>query len=164
MKRKMNSTFRRRFFFSRSFTMLVVLIGGTTFAAAQPAYADEAGPHFDPAYYLYTESTNIEGPCFSKPSASGQIGEVSIANRSYRTVSAGTFNEGDIEYKYYIEYGFNKAYKYSACGDHGVGVVYKYYGANDGKISRKRTDTLICAGGGCQYTGHSYNEWTRKDW
>lgn len=137
----------------RSVLLAAIVAALMSLAGAQAAQAQTAGP----GYYLYAQNTGIAGPCVD--TLGRYQGEFAIARRLYQTVYAGSFTEGNINYDYYWQRGFDRAYRYSGCL-HGV-FAYRYYGSNGGKVRRKVTVPCAEYGGSCYPLPRSYGSWTR---
>jgi hypothetical protein len=133
---------------------LVVLAAITVSGPAQAST-------ISPGYFLYSQTSGAFGPCAN--GLGSYIGTVSISARIYKSLSEGSFDEGSIEYRYWYQYGFNKAGKYNSCVN--SDPSYSYYGAYAGEIRRKETQSWACNDmGNCQYLGTVYTTWASDQW
>ena len=142
----------------RSVVKPFTMLAGAAFFLTVPlrmVKADSIGPD----YFLYSQKAGY-GPCASSSNLFLQ-GTVGISPHVYKTVSAGSRQEGNIQYNYFWENGFNSAVKYFACVN--SYPQYRYYGMN--KIRRRKTTTAICYALGCYPApSASYGTWATHRW
>ena len=121
------------------------------------AQAQVAGP----AYYLYSTSSGLQGPCSGSGTALNYVGQVNIANWRYRTVYLGSVGQEMYTVKYQDQ-GFNSAAKYGICRV-GTGYrTYRYYGIR--QIKRSVNQQWLCHDGGCRYITTIYGAWYQSGW